>query len=88
VVTSAVERYVAVHPYGSRASLTRASIVSRPPDVADAAEAVRYASTGQGGGFDWRDYGSGVGTGIGLVLILAGVAVGAGAMHRRRVSAA
>ena len=86
-VPDVFERYAAGHPYGTDLSPATSAIVSRPPDVAAAADAARYTPTGQVSGFDWADYASGVGTGVGLAL-LAGVVIVAGAVHRRRVSVA
>lgn len=70
-VPDVVERYAATHATDAGLSAP-ASIVSRPPDVSDAALAVRYGSTATAGsnGFDWNDWAIGIGTGIGLALLL------------------
>jgi hypothetical protein len=72
-VPDVLERYAAAHPYGSGLSSAMGStIVPRPPDVSDAAEAAKAISLTTSGGFHWGEYGAGVGTGIGFVLLLAG----------------
>jgi hypothetical protein len=66
-----VERYAATHSLGASQSVTS---VSRPPDVADTALAVRYGSTSsfQSDGFDWSDWAIGIGSGMGIALLLGG----------------
>ena len=83
-----VERYAATHDVGGRL-VGPASTVSRPPDVSDAALAVRYgsASTAKSDGFDWNDWAIGIGSGLGLVLIL-GAAVLMGRQLRHPVQTA
>ena len=64
-----VERYAATHSLGT---VQPTASVSRPPDVADTALAVRYGSTSTVGsdGFDWSDWAIGIGSGLGLCLIV------------------
>lgn len=70
------------------ASSTNSTLVSRPPDVSDAAEAARYGvASAQSSGFDWGDWGIGIGSGIGLVLVL-GIGVAMGLQRRHRVQTA
>jgi len=79
------ERYATAHPYGTGLSQVASStLVTRPPDVTDAAQAVRYGVTvNQSSGFDWGDYAIGIGSGMGLILILgSGVVVGRQRRHR------
>jgi hypothetical protein len=66
-----VERYAATHSLGAAQSVAS---VSRPPDVADTALAVRYGSTSsfQSDGFDWSDWAIGIGSGMGIALLLGG----------------
>jgi hypothetical protein len=66
------------------ASRNGSTLVSRPPDVSDAAAVARDGvSPAQSGGFDWGDWAIGIGSGIGLVLLLStGVAVGLQRRHR------
>ena len=62
---------------------TSSTLVSRPPDVSDAAQAAESVSFTQSSGFDWGDYAIGIGSGIGLTLILAaGLAVSWQRRHR------
>jgi hypothetical protein len=64
------------------------TLVSRPPDVSDAADAARYgAAVGQSSGFDWGDWAIGIGTGLGVALLL-GVGLIAGRQQRHRVQPA
>jgi hypothetical protein len=63
------------------------TLISRPPDVSDAADAARYGSSlGQSSGFDWGDWAIGIGSGVGLVLLL-GAGVGAGLQRHRMQTA-
>jgi hypothetical protein len=64
------------------------TLISRPPDVSDAADAARYGSSlGQSSGFDWGDWAIGIGSGAGLVLLLAaGVAAGLQRHHRMQTA--
>ncbi|HKP17592.1 MAG TPA: hypothetical protein VJT84_03870, partial [Gaiellaceae bacterium] len=63
-------------------------LVSRPPDVRDAAEAARFVSVGQpSSGFDWNDWAIGIGSGIGIALLLAG-GLAAGLQRRHRMQTA
>jgi hypothetical protein len=41
------ERYAAVHPYGQGVPGSSSTIVSRPPDVSDAAQSVQSGSSGE-----------------------------------------
>jgi hypothetical protein len=92
---SAVDRIIAqergrhgdLAVFGSSPSTPESTVVVRPPDVRDAAEAAATVSTGQGDGFDWADYGIGIGSGIGLSLLLA-AALGAALQRRGRVQTA
>jgi hypothetical protein len=43
----AFERYASAHPYGNGVSVSSSTIVSRPPDVADAARSVQTGSLDQ-----------------------------------------
>jgi hypothetical protein len=64
------------------------TLISRPPDVSDAADAARYGSSfGGSTGFDWGDWAIGIGTGIGLALLL-GTALVVGRQQRHRVQPA
>jgi hypothetical protein len=77
-----VERFAAVHPYGLGLSSTPVS-VSRPPDIADTALAVRYAPVAQSSSFQWTDWGIGIGTGMGIALLLVcGLIIGRQLRHR------
>jgi hypothetical protein len=68
-------------------SQTGSTIVSRPPDVSDAAEAARYGvSFSQSSSFHWSDWAIGIGSGIGLMLLVAGAF--AGELQRRRMQTA
>jgi hypothetical protein len=64
------------------------TLVSRPPDVSDAADAARYGgSFGQSSGFDWGDWAIGIASGVGLILLLgAGVAMGLQRRHRMQTA--
>jgi hypothetical protein len=86
-VPDAFERYATAHPYGSGLNGdTGSTLLSRPPDVRDAALAARTVSVSQSSGFDWGDYGIGIGTGMGVFLLLgAGLVVG---RQRRHVQTA
>ena len=66
------------------ASSTSSTLVSRPPDVSDAAAVARDGvSPAQSSRFDWGDWAIGIGSGLGLVLLLgAGVAMGLQRRHR------
>ena len=55
----AFERYASAHPYGNGLSVS--TIVSRPPDVTDAALSVGNESTSTSDGFNWSDWGIGIG---------------------------
>ena len=71
----------------SRSAAQTSTLVTRPPDVRDAADAATTVSAGRGNGFDWGDYAIGIGSGIGLSLLLAG-ALGAGLQRRGRMQTA
>ena len=61
-VPDVFERYAAAHPYGSGlSSVSLSTLVSRPPDVSDAAQAAGRVSFSQSTGFDWGDYAIGIG---------------------------
>jgi hypothetical protein len=68
----AFERYASAHPYGEGVSVSSAAIVSRPPDVSDAALAVGTESSTTSDDFNWSDWEVGTGMGAGFVLILCG----------------
>src|SRR3954464_9529796 len=54
----AFERYASAHPYGNGVSVSSSTIVSRPPDVADAALSVgTEPSSIPDDGFAWSDWG-------------------------------
>ena len=64
------ERYAAAHPYGTGLSLSN-TVVSRPPDVQDSAQALQNSSSGgQSNGFISSAWGIGISTGVGLALLL------------------
>jgi hypothetical protein len=61
----------------------QSTLVSRPPDVSDAAQVAASVSTVPGNGFAWDDWAIGVGTGLGLALLLGGgIMVGRQQRHR------
>jgi hypothetical protein len=61
----------------------QSTLVSRPPDVSDAAQVAASVSTVHGNGFDWNDWAIGIGTGLGLALLLGGgIMVGRQLRHR------
>jgi hypothetical protein len=73
VLPDVFERYAAAHPYGAAlSSAVGLTVVGRPPDIGDAAEAAEAIPLTTSGGFHWGDYSAGVGTGIGFALLLAG----------------
>jgi len=80
----AFERYASAHPYGNGVSVSSSTIVSRPPDVADAALSVgTEPSSTPDDGFAWSDWGIGIGMGAGFALILgAGLIIGRQLKHR------
>jgi hypothetical protein len=78
----AFERYASAHPYGNGLSVS-STIVSRPPDVVDAALSVGNQSASTSDGFNWSDWGIGIGVGVGIALILgAGLLMGRQLKHR------
>ena len=82
------ERYAAAHPYGQGLTLNPTTLVNRPPDVQDTAQALQStSSTGQSQGFDWNDWGIGIATGMGLALLL-GIGFVISRQHRHRVQPA
>jgi hypothetical protein len=83
------ERYATAHPYGTGVSqVTSSTFASRPPDVSDAAQAVRYGvSVDQSSGFDWGDWAIGIGSGMGLILILGSGLVMAQQRRHRTLTA-
>lgn len=85
-----VERYAAKHPFGGRLAVpSTAAAATRPPDVSDAALAVRSdsASTAHSDGFDWSSWAIGIGSGLGLALALGAVVL-MGRQLRRPVQTA
>jgi hypothetical protein len=63
----------------------QSTLVSRPPDVSDAAQVAASVSTVHGNGFAWDDWAIGIGTGLGLALLLGGgIMVGRQQRHRVR----
>jgi hypothetical protein len=74
--------------FGSSLSTpAQSTLVSRPPDVSDAAQMASSVSTVRGNGFDWNDWAIGIGTGLGLALLL-GVGFMVGRQQRHRVQPA
>jgi hypothetical protein len=74
--------------FGSSLSTpAQSTLVSRPPDVSDAAQVAASVSTVHGNGFDWNDWAIGIGTGLGLALLL-GVGFMVGRQQRHRVQPA
>lgn len=68
------ERYAAAHPYGAGASSAiQPTLVSRPPDVQDAAQTALTVSLTRPSGFSWGDWAIGIGSGLGIAVLLAGV---------------
>jgi hypothetical protein len=61
----------------------QSTLVSRPPDVSEAAQVAASVSTVHGNGFAWDDWAIGIGTGLGLALLLGGgIMVGRHQRHR------
>jgi hypothetical protein len=89
VTPDVLERYASAHPYGRGLTLSTTTLVNRPPDVQDSAQALQRNSTtaGRSQGFDSNDWAIGIGSGVGLALIL-GIAFAIGRQHRHKVQPA